>query len=145
MAKVSNILTVREYAKADWPVVSSWWDMHAHGAALHEGLLPPVGILVADETGPLCACWLYMAVNIGVCWLEYPVSKPGLSLSEAKEVFRLAVQALEKIAKTHDYNIMMAHTLPGIARVMRGFGFHAGKQKKITVVKSLWEPDSKSH
>jgi hypothetical protein len=134
---VSSLWTVREYVKGDWALVSSWWDQHAQGSALVEPLLPPVGIIVEHESEPLCACWLYMAVNVGVCWLEYPVSRPSLELHEAKEAFHLAIQALEKIAKVHNYNIMMAHTLPGIARVMRSFGFHAEERKKITVAKLL--------
>jgi hypothetical protein len=129
--------TVREYLKSDWALVSTWWDAHAHGSALGEALLPPTGIVVEHEGEPLCACWLYLAVNIGVCWLEYPVSKPGLKLHEAREAFHLAIQALEKIARALDYRIMLAHTLPGIARVMRSFGFHAESRRKVSVSKHL--------
>lgn len=128
--------TVREYLKTDWPTVSGWADVHA-GSVLVEALLPPVGVIIEHEDQPLCACWLYLAVNIGVCWLEYPVSKPGLHLREAREAFHLAIQALERIAIALDYRIMMAHTLPGIARVMRSFGFVAEERKKVTVLKHL--------
>jgi hypothetical protein len=133
----SHLWTVREYVKSDFALVSSWWDMHAHGSALVEALLPPVGVVVEHEGNPICACWLYMAVNVGVCWLEYPVSKPGLTLHEAKDAFHLAIQTLEKAAKDMDYNVMMAHTLPSIARTMRAFGFHAENRKKVTVLKKL--------
>ncbi len=137
MTTLAPVWTVREYAKADWSLVSSWWDTHAHGSVLLEPLLPPVGIIIEHDGEPACAVWLYLAVNKGVCWLEYPVSRPGLKLSEAKEAFHLATRALEKIALSLDYSVMFAHTLPAIARVMRGFGFHAETRKKVTVAKLL--------
>lgn len=137
MGNDAPIWSVREYLKSDWPLVSSWWDSHSHGSVLHEQLLPPLGIIVEHDSIPVCGCFLYMAASIGVCWLEYPVSRPGLKLHEAKEAFHMAVQALEKCAKENDYGIMFAHTLPAIAHVMRSFGFQAENRRKVTVMKLL--------
>jgi hypothetical protein len=134
----SHTWTVREYVKGDSLMVSQWWADHDQGM-FPEALLPPVGIVVEHGGEPIAAIWLYMAVGIGVCWLEYPVSRPGISLKDSTVAFGLAIRALEKVAKTHDYGVMLAHTLPGIARVMRSFGFRSENRKKVTVLKSLWE------
>ncbi len=137
MTDAAPVWSVREYLKTDWDLVSNWWDAHAHGSHLVEPMLPPVGIIIEHDGQPACACWLYMAVGIGVCWVEHAVSRPGLKLREAKEAFRLAIHALEVIAKSHDYGVMIAHTLPAIARTLRGFGFMQDPRPKTSVVKLL--------
>lgn len=132
------LLQFREYRADDMPMVSEWWGDHGHGE-FPASLLPPVGVVAEQEGEPIAACWLYMAVGVGVCWLEYPVSKPGLSVRAARTAFAALVGALEDIARTHDYGLMMAHTLPPIARVMEGFGFRTERRHKITVMKPLKE------
>lgn len=133
----NTIWNVRPYEKPDWETVSGWWDVHAHGSGIVQALLPPLGVVVEMDEKPVCAVWLYMAAGIGVCWLEYPVSAPGLKFHDAKEAFHLAVSALEKAAKANDYGVMIAHTLPAIARVMRSFGFREETRKKVTTLKVL--------
>jgi hypothetical protein len=128
---------VREYdAARDADMVSGWWRAHDE-SEFPLGLLPPAGIIAEIGGKPVAACWLYMAVGVGVCWLEWPVSIPGLSLAESREAFTRLVEAMDMIAAAHDYRLMMAHTLPPIARVMKGMGFTAEKREKITVARRV--------
>jgi len=128
--------SVRAYRAEDLALVSAWWQAHGQGE-FSARLLPPVGVVAERDGAPAAACWLYLAAGIGVCWLEYPVSRPGLGLGEAKAAFADVVAALEDVARAHDYGVMIAHTLAPIARVMRGLGFHAENRTKVTVIKPL--------
>jgi hypothetical protein len=131
------MLTARQYDPAqDQAFVCEWWGAH-NDEWLQANLLPPVGVVVEKEGAPVAACWLYLAVGIGVCWLEFPVFKPGLTLKEAREVFAVGLGALEQIALKHDYGVMIAHASPSVLRGMRGFGFVIEEQPKKTAVKLL--------
>lgn len=133
----SEPLTVREYYPDDAPMVREWWRAH-RTEPFPDKLLPPVGVIVERSGAALAACWLFMAVGIGVCWLEYPVSRPGLAMSEAREAFACAVGALERVAVEHDYGIMSAHTIPPIARALRGLGFQEQATNQVAMSKPLW-------
>ena len=132
----NNLLRVRHYEGKDLPMIREWWAGHGEGE-FPAWLLPPLGVVVECDGAPVAALWLYMAVKIGVCFAEFPVSRPGLSMAEGREAFRCAVGALEAAALANDYRVMICHTLPAIARVMRNFGFRAETRQKITVVKLL--------
>ncbi len=115
--------TVREYAADDLVLIDSWWKGHRSERFPSE-LLPPVGVIALADGEPVAACWLYMAVNVGVCWIEYPISKPGLGIKKSAAAFDVLVRILTEIAKTHDYHVMIANTMPGIARFLeRNHGF----------------------
>lgn len=128
--------SARPFEQTDLPMIREWWKAHGEGE-FPEKLLPPLGVVVEREGLPVCALWLFMAVGIGVCFAEFPVSKPGLSMREAKEAFTCAVGALEAAARANDYGVMVCHTLPPIARIMRGLGFLSESRHKVTVAKSL--------
>jgi hypothetical protein len=120
---MANDLSVREFRAEDLPTVAEWYWTH-NGGTLPRTLLPPVGVVVESNGEMVAVCWLYMNVGVGLCSAEYPVSKPGLSLSESKEIFSLMLMTLEEIARTHDYGFMRVNTLPPIARVLeRNHGF----------------------
>lgn len=127
----------REYTAADLPTLREWWKAHGEGE-FPEKLLPPLGVVVENNGSPIAALFLFMAVSVGVCFAEFPVSKPGLSMRESRDAFHCALGALEAAASANNYNVMICHTLPPIARIMRGFGFKSEARQKVTVLKS-WE------
>lgn len=131
-----NELTARLYEPADLPMVADWWRAHGEGE-FPSKLLPPLGVIVMRGAQAVAALWLFMAAGCGVCFAEFPVSAPGLSMRESRDAFRTAVGALEEAAKANDYGVMICHTLPPIARIMRGMGFIAENRHKVTVAKSL--------
>lgn len=133
----SDLWQVREYdATQDAEMVSAWWRSHGEGA-FPLALLPPCGAVIEIGGKPVAACWLYMAVGVGVCWLEWPVSIPGLSMAESKLAFSKLVDAMDMLAGGHGYPLMMAHTLPPIARIMKGMGFQVEKRAKVTVARKV--------
>lgn len=137
MTPDTHLWQVREYdAAQDAQMVSAWWRAHGQGAFPFQ-MLPPCGIVAEIGGKPVAAIWMYMAVGVGICWLEWPVSLPGLSLAESKEAFTQLVEAMDMVAASHNYGLMMAHTLPPIARIMKGLGFSAENRTKITIVRKV--------
>ncbi len=118
-----SALSVREYnPETDAEVVSSWWEQR-HGKPMQLALLPPIGVVVEDEGGRLCALWLYLSAGIGVGFLENPVAVVGLTPKQSGEAFAVALAALEAVALTHDYGVLVCHTPAGIARLLGKQGF----------------------
>lgn len=135
--------SVRHYQPTDWPTVKAWWEAHQTSRLFEPALLPPVGVIAECDGDPHAACWLYMAVGVGVAFVDMPVSKPGLKLSEVSAAFRMVLEALEAIAKAHDYGVIIAHTLPPIARhLQRQHGFeHTGARLQcVKLLQRTLEP-----
>jgi hypothetical protein len=65
------------------------------------------------------------------------VSRPGLSLRQAREYFLKLLAALEAVALTHDYGVMCCNTPPAIARILKSAGFEFTEQRKLTGLKLL--------
>ncbi len=116
--------TVRPYAKTDWETVSKWWNGHDSKRVLLQEALPPAGVMVENEHGPLVALWVHLSAGVGVAFLENPVSKPLQDHVIIEEAFSVAIGAIEAICREHDYGLIIANTLPAIARWMnRQMGF----------------------
>ena len=118
-------LTVREYAKTDWPMLDRWWREHTSKTVLIESVLPPVGVVVEQDGEPVAALWVYLSVGVGIAFIENPVTKPGLTFVEASEVMGCAMRAIEAICKTHDYGMLRINAPDRIARwLQRNCGFN---------------------
>lgn len=118
-------LTARVYGLGlgDYQLVNEWWKRH-HRHDLPETLLPPLGVIVERNSEPVGALWCYESFGVGVCFLEWPCSAPGLGVKEAARVFGFAVEACIALAKTHgDFAIFRCSTIPAIARVLPSLGF----------------------
>lgn len=133
------LFTVREYGTAtgDWQMVAAWWASHTAERAIVETLLPPVGVVVERDGEPVAACWCHLSAGIGIAFLESPVARPGLRLSETTAALGTALEAIEAICRTHDYGVLFANTLPGIARVLeKRYGF-ARAGDRVQMVKRI--------
>jgi len=122
-------LTVRRYTAEDYPLVNDWWQAR-HGAAedLAAGMLPPLGAIVEDAEGPLCALWCCEVFGVGIGYLEWPVSRPGLTVARALGAFEFAIQSLVKLAgkccdPPGEYKCFRATPDPVLFRAMRKLGF----------------------
>ena len=123
---MENNLTVRSYGEGigDFQLVESWVNAHAREAVFAETTIPPVGVIVESDGEPVAACWLYLSAGIGVGFLEMPVTRPGTKLEDAVTFLGHALAALEEIARSHNYGVLMATTPKGIGHVlMRKFGY----------------------
>ena len=119
---MNEIWSVREYRKTDEPMIADWWD-YRNNFPFPFALLPPLGIIAELNGEPSACCWLYMAVNVGVCWIEHAISRPKLSFRQSRTAFGLVVGTLEAAAKDNDYGYMIAHASTPVTRVLKGFGF----------------------
>lgn len=113
--------TLRMVEPADLATAAGWAE--AHGATFAPAILPKLGVVASDESGPVAMCWLHMDNSVGVCWPEMPVSRPGLSFRAARRAFLFIMEFLEQEAKRLDYGVMIVHTTPVLARALTGFGF----------------------
>lgn len=114
---IPPLFLVREYGtkSGDWQMVSEWWVAHTSERSLVETFLPPVGIIVERDGEPVAAVWCHLSAGIGVAMLESPVTKPGMSMAESSEAMDTGIRAIEAICRTHNYGLLVANTLPGIA------------------------------
>lgn len=117
---------VRIYGEklGDYQLVNGWWS-ERHGEALHEGLLPPLGIIVEMEGEAVAALWCYECFGIGVCFLEYPITRPSLSFAAARQSMGMALEAVIRVAKSHgDFSFFKAFPqTDSMIRCLRSFGF----------------------
>jgi len=113
--------TFRRVESDDHPFLREWWNAHAPGTEFPAGILPPLGVLVVDGDGPVAALWCYESYGVGVAFLEFPVSRPGLSAAVAAAAFRGAADACVKLAG--EFRVFRCFTLPAIARVLGRTGW----------------------
>jgi hypothetical protein len=86
--------------------------------------------------------WLYMDNSCPVCFPEHAISRPGLSIREAKAAFVCAMNFFRVCAEAMGFQFMILNTLPGIARIMKGEGFViAGEKQKITMIGTVKRED----
>lgn len=122
-------LTVRKFDRdADFSMVERWWN-ERNPEPLHLALLPPLCVIVENSCGPVAFLACFESFGVGVAFLEFPVSVPGLSLKDARSALLFAVASVIQLAGTGagaagEYKIFRVSTLPGIARVLRRFGFN---------------------
>ena len=64
----------RIWKKSDYEVLKGWWDEWKFPAPPLE-YLPPVGLIVESEEGPLAAGFLYKT-DTPIMWIEWLVSNP---------------------------------------------------------------------
>lgn len=122
-------LQARLYGEAvgDYQLVSGWWESR-HSEPLAETILPPLGVIVEDGQGPCAAVWCYECFGVGVCFLEFPIARPGMHFNESLRAFEMAIEGCIRIAKQHgDFSLFQGYTLPAIARALRSIGFVSGE------------------
>ncbi len=122
-ARSTEGLSARAYEAADFPTVNAWCIEHK-GHDMDERRMPPLGVMVEDQRGARCALFSHMAVSRGVAFLEDPVSRPGLSLIEARAGFSYALGAIKEALAALNYTHIVCHTIPAIGRELeRNHGF----------------------
>lgn len=139
-AKFSHLgLVVRYVEIEDYTQLDQWWKQHHAGAgALPKAVLPPLGVVVEDEFGPAFAVWCYEVYGVGMAFLEYAVSRPGISMRLVSNAGALAVlsimeQAGKNIDPPAQFSVFSVSTKAGIARVLKRLGF-VGEHECINMI-----------
>ncbi len=121
----------------DYETLVSWWDDHGSGRpAPALDLLPRLGLVALRETEPEAMAFLYLAANVGVSFIEFPVTRPGLGLVQSRAAFDAIVTVLKSSARSLDYGYMLAYTMPAIARELRRHGFKEGRKGMTMTIAS---------
>lgn len=99
-------MKARIYKPEDYDTVKPWWV--GHGVPdVSKAVLPPLGVIVEDDEGPVAVCWLYLALGVGVSWLAWLTTKPGLTPFVAAHAVKYLVQSSEA-ALPPEYGLMAA-------------------------------------
>ncbi len=100
-------LTLRHYGTGigDWQTVSRWYEAR-HGHAMPETDLPPLGVMVEDAQGPAAVLWAAQWYGIGVADAVRFVTRPGLSLRQARAAGRRCLVGIAAILRGSDYGLL---------------------------------------
>lgn len=128
-----SALSVRAYDADDLLMICRWWSEH-EGCPMPRVPLPPLGVVVMDECGPVAALWCWETYGSGVAWIELPITRPGLSYSDAATALAFAVLALTKLAgKGYEpeasFNHFRVCCPPAYARNLKRLGFVESPQR----------------
>lgn len=115
------------YERSDFETAAEWWQAH-NGSPLHESCLPPLGVRVSLDGVPVAFCWLYETFGVPVAELVFPVTRPGLSLGDARRALLFAVAVLVNVAgKGHEpeasFTTFKALAPHGLALGLKALGF----------------------
>lgn len=128
-------MTVRPYAPDDYEMVALWRLAHADGP-VDPAALPPLGVIVSDDTGPLAALFCIEPAHYPAAQLELPVTRPGLSAAEATAAFTFALESVMALAGVGwdppgSYSAFRACAPAPIARILMRFGFVRESPKEL--------------
>lgn len=130
-------MTVREWNRdTDTALIAEWLRVH-NGQPFEPAILPPTGVIAEDDTGPLAACWIYLSYGIGVAFVEMAISRPGLSLAKSRKAFAAVMGALEEVAKAHNTGVLVCHTLPAVARILKADGWTFAEKPALIGTKTI--------
>lgn len=136
------LLQLRMYDPAkDFPMIAQWCVDHGH-VGIPANVLPRLGVVVQADNKDIAAVWLYMDNSTGVCSIEHPITKGGLSVRTMRQSLAFALQFLKKEARANGYWVMRAFTIPPLARFLRHHGFHKDGEGIVAMACSLMEEDN---
>lgn len=125
---------MRSFTDSDYPMLREWWEARGRSTVPIAPMLPKLGVIASDDSGDCAAAFLYMDNSVGVCWIEYPVTRPGMPLSETRQVMGEITAFLKQSAAAMGYGLMVAYTLPAIARELRRLGFAEMRRDMVMMV-----------
>lgn len=128
-------MTIRPATDDDKPTAAAWWRGES---AFCPAALPPIGCVCEDDSGPVGMAWVHLSASVGVGFVESLVMRPGIGLRIARACGAALMAGLEAAAKALGYGLLVAYSLPGCARVLRGLGWEVGDPRhKIAMLKAL--------
>lgn len=80
-------------------------------------ILPRLGVVAVIEGQDSAAGWLYMDNSVGVGFVEWLVTRPGLTLAESKGAIAAVLAALQGEARQNGYGLLLGHCIAPLARV----------------------------
>lgn len=131
-------LTVRQYGlhAGDWQTVSAWWDRT--GGVFAETILPPLGVIVEYQGEPVAALWCYESYGIGVAFLEFPCTRPGIPPGLAWRALAWAEHAITSVLRSRgEHKLVRAFAKPRHAQAMKRLGYTVDTLHLTSVLKRI--------
>lgn len=134
-------LTAEAYVRSDFETAATWW-RHHNGGKFSESALPPLGVRVCIEGAPAAFLWCYESYGAPVAELAFPVTRPGLSLADARRALFYAVSVLiEAAGKGYEpearFTTFKALAPAGLARGLRSLGFRDMLKERTHMILNL--------
>lgn len=127
----------RAWLDADESAMFAEWRKARGMAELPDAIFPRLGVVAVLDGVDSAAAWLYQDNSVGVAFMEWIVSRPGLSLAESRACFARISDAFRDEAKAIGYGLILAHGPHAIARIAVGMGWqdigHEGRGIALAV------------
>lgn len=126
-------------------MVDAWLKDHDPTLALPVAFLPPIGIIVERDGEPVASGHLYETKHVNIFMPDWLASKPGLSLAEAKEAFRVLDGYFEKVAEEPVApgvaSLVWGRGTPVMARAARSLGYFRGGNQESVLKAITWKEE----
>lgn len=117
----------------DYETIADWFACHGQPAP-PAGVLPKLGAICTIDGEDAAALWLYMDNSVGVCWAEYPVTRPKLKVSQSKEVLTHLFTFIRQVAASNNYAVMRVTTIKPIARFLEKMGLKTDRENLVGMI-----------
>ncbi len=116
----------------DYELLNDWsWE---HGKPPPpQTMLPMLGAVAQKDGEDIALLFLYMDNSVGVCWAEYPTTKPALPLKDSVSALLHLLEFMKKAAAANNYGMMRVTTHPAIARYLKREGFIPDMENMTTM------------
>jgi hypothetical protein len=126
-----------DYAPDDYYLLEAWCTAHDRRPPLPEAL-PAVGIIVMNEEAPTALLFLYLDVTSSVGIVDWVITRPGLSVNEARAVLLYASEGpLTDLAREAQCTMLTCYTPKGIALQMEKHGWTTERREIFNMSKML--------
>ena len=114
-----------------------WWLARDEGE-MTASILPPDGAVAIDETGPVAAVWMYRPVGCEVVFLDWMVTRPGISQATARKACRSVCRYMSHLALSEGKRHVFASVgCAAMAREAQNAGFRIASTGNTHLVTHL--------
>jgi hypothetical protein len=137
MVSENTVWRVRPYGEGigDYQMISEWRRAHKV-SELPETIIPPLAIFSLADGEPAAFAVCYQSYGIGVCFLEWLTTRPGLTALQARTALGHVIGGIEACTK-ETHGLMFGYAPGQIARESKRFGFEIGAAPCIQVFKRI--------
>jgi len=116
-------ITTRHYELSDYPLLESWWE--SHGAEpMHASMIPPSSCLVMLDDQPSAFGAVFLCNSNHVAFFHGMVTRPGLSMQEARECLLVLQDGLDIIMRSGGHTLLLGTVQQGaMVRGAKMMGF----------------------
>jgi hypothetical protein len=112
----TEVWRVRRFGEkvGDFQMVTGWRD--GHGVpVLPETIIPPLALISECDGEAMAFAVCYQSYGIGVCFLEWLTTRPGIPLKDARVALEHVIRALAECTK-ETHGLMFGYCVPALAR-----------------------------